>query len=284
MHANNSRQDELYRILGYLQEQRAVDFSGYKPGTIQRRVELRLARTGMPDYAAYYRYLMEHQAETDLLLSTMTITVSHFFRNPPVFKLLRDQVLPGLAASSGKGGLRIWCAGCARGEEPYSIAILLREMFSEGAISMPVFIIATDIDRDALAYAARGSYQANDLAALGRDYRDRYFIGNNGCYRVREEIRSMVTFAWHDITTCRPPREGVFADYQLILCRNTLIYFKRALYERVLACLTGLLANKGCLVLGEAEMIPARMARNFREIASRSRIFIKEGIECSTGS
>ena len=276
MHSNNNHQDIFCRIFGYLKEQRAVDFSGYKHGTIQRRLETRLLRTGMADYDAYFRYLLSHPAEKDLLMDAMTIKVSTFFRNPPVFKLLMKQILPKLSAAADRSRLRIWCAGCARGEEAYSIAILLKEIFDRQSISMPVFIIATDIDRNALAHAERACYLAEDLTGLEQDHLDRYFIRENCMFRLREEIRSMVTFAWHDLTTCRSPKEGIFSDYDLVLCRNTLIYFTRPLFEKVLECLAGVLANRGILVLGEAETITARLKTNFKEIACRSRMFIKE--------
>lgn len=270
--------NELYSILHYMKEQRAIDFSAYKPGTIKRRLEIRMVRTGMADYGAYYRYLAKHPAETDLLLDAMTISVSHFFRNPFVFELLKTQILPELTAATPKGGLRIWCAGSARGEEAYSLAILLKELISKKAVSDPPFIIATDIDREALAYAGRASYRGDELTEVNKDYLDRYFTEDNGKYSLREEVRSMVTFAWHDITSCRPPKEGIFSDYHLVLCRNTLIYFTRALCEKVLECLARTVTNRGCLVLGEAETIPSGLKTDFHEISPRSRIFHKEEV------
>lgn len=278
MHAHGCQQDGLHSILRLLQERRAIDFSAYKPGTIRRRLEIRLLRTGTADYATYYQYLARHPAEMDLLLDTMTITVSRFFRNPFVFELLSDQILPGLMAASRNGGVRIWCAGCARGEEAYSLAILLRELSARAPASDPPFIIATDIDREALAHAARASYRSDELSGADRDYRDRYFTADNGSYRLREEVRAMVTLAWHDLTTCRPPREGIFSDYHLVLCRNTLIYFTRELCERVMDCLARTVTCSGSLVLGEAEMITAGLRKDFREISPRSRIYQKEAL------
>jgi two-component system, chemotaxis family, CheB/CheR fusion protein len=268
--------DEVYMILAYLKEKRAIDFSAYKPGTVRRRIDLRMARTGSADYCAYYNYLTEQHTEADLLLSTMTINVSKFFRDPPIFKLLKEQVLPRLMETRKNTGIRIWCAGCAGGEEVYSLAILLKELLSGKGDSFPVFLIATDIDPDALAYAKRATYRSEELTGVDRDYLDRYFIRENGDYRLCEEIRAMVTFARHDLTTGRPPREGIFSDYNLILCRNTLIYFNRDLYARVVAYLSDLLTKKCFLVLGEAETLPACFNDNFREIAHRSRIFMKE--------
>lgn len=263
-------------ILDTLLDQRAIDFSAYKPGTLRRRINLRLLRTGTPDYGAYRQYLAEQPAEIDLLLDALTITVSHFFRNPLVFEILRKLVLPDLIEFAPPGGLRIWCAGCARGEEAYSVAILVHEICSREAPELPVCILATDIDKPAMAFAAQGRYQVESLAEVRKQHLDRYFVVDRDAYRISDDIRSMVTFSRHDITTCRPPREGIFSDYHLVLCRNTLIYFNRVLGERVTTSLAKILIPGGCLLLGEAETIPAVLTRDFREIIPHSRIYRKE--------
>lgn len=267
---------DLQNILDVLHEQRAINFSNYKPGTLGRRINLRLLTTGTPDYAAYRRYLTEHPAEIDLLLDALTIKVSCFFRNPLVFEILREFVIPGLIESAPTGGLRIWCAGCAQGEEAYSVAILAYEICSREAPDLPVYILSTDIYKPALAFAAEGRYRVESLAEVKKQYLDTYFITDGDGYRVRDDIRSMVNFVRHDVTTCRPPREGIFSDYHLILCRNTLIYFSRGLGERVVSSLAKSLTPGGCLLLGEAEALPAHLARELREIFRRTRIYRKE--------
>jgi chemotaxis protein methyltransferase CheR len=267
---------DLKNILDILHDRRAIDFSGYKPGTLMRRINLRLLCTDVPDYAAYRRYLAEHPPEIDLLLDALTITVSHFFRNPFVFEVLREFVIPDLIESAPPGGLRIWCAGCARGEEPYSVAILAQEICSHEAPDLPISILATDIDKPALAFALKGRYQADALAEVKKQYLDAYFTADSDGYRVRDDIRAVATFARHDVTTCHPPKEGLFSDYHLILCRNTLIYFNRELCEQVVTSLARSLSSGGYLVLGEAEMIPVAMAREFSEIFPRTRIYRKE--------
>jgi len=269
-------QDDLVGILEFVKEKRAIDFSAYKPGTIKRRIDLRLLDTGMPDCNAYYRHLSADPAEIDLLLNALTINVSRFFRNPLVFEILKEQILPTLIDTSPPGGLRIWCAGCARGEEAYSIAILLKEISPAVAATVPAFILATDIDRSALTFAASASYRDEALTEVKKAVLEKYFIAENNGYRLTEEIRSMVTFAWHDLATSQPPKEGIFSNYHLILCRNTLIYFKPELSERTMEFLSGVLADGGCLVLGEAEAVPSRLHRDLREAIPRTRIFRKE--------
>ena len=259
-----------------MKEKRAIDFSAYKPGTIKRRIALRLLDTGMPDYNAYSRHLSADPVEIDRLLDALTINVSRFFRNPLVFEILKEFILPELIDAAPTGGLRIWCAGCARGEEAYSIAILLKEISAAITATVPAFILATDIDRSALAFAASASYRDEALTEVKKAVLEKYFVAENNGYRLTEEIRSMVTFAWHDLTTSQPPKEGIFSNYHLILCRNTLIYFNRELGERTMEFLSGVLAAGGCLVLGEAEAIPSRLHRGLREAIPRTRIFRKE--------
>lgn len=118
--------------------------------------------------------------------------------------------------------------------------------------------------------------QGEALAEVRKQYLDTYFVADRDGYRLRDDIRALVTFARHDVTTCRPPREGIFSNYHLVLCRNTLIYFNRDLGERVMTSLARCLTPGGCLLLGEAEALPATLARDLREIVPRSRIYRKE--------
>lgn len=268
--------DGLSGILDFVKEKRAIDFSAYKHGTINRRMALRLLETGMPDYDSYYRHLSADPAEIDLLLDALTINVSCFFRNPLVFEILKEQILPTLIEASPPGGLRIWCAGCARGEEAYSIAILLKEISPEIGETVPAFILATDIDRSALAFAASAFYRGDALTEVKKAVFEKYFVAGNNGYRLTGEIRSMVTFARHDLATSKPPKEGIFSNYHLILCRNTLIYFNRELAERTVKFLSGVLDAGGYLVLGEAEAVPSRLRRDLRGAIPRPGIFRKE--------
>lgn len=269
--------NELQNILAFLHQERSVDFSDYKPGTLVRRINLRLLTTGTPDYPAYRRYLDAHPAEIDELFAALTITVSRFFRNPLTFEILREFILPQLLEAAPPGGLRIWCAGCARGEEAYSLAILYRELCRQEGWILPLYLLATDIDLAALAVAARGHYPEEALVEVKKATLDQYFTPERNGYQIKEEIRSLVIFARHDLTTCQAPRAGIFSDYHLILCRNTLIYFNRDLGARVVTSLARSLLPNGMLVLGEAETIPSSLARHLREIFPRTHIYRKEG-------
>lgn len=267
--------DSLPALLAYVRQRRAVDFSAYRSGTVRRRLALRLAATGCSDYAAYLQTLKADPAELAALLDALTIKVSAFFRNPLVFEVLRERALPELLEASRGRTLRVWCAGCARGEEPYSVAILLRELRKEKSAAPP-FILATDIDREALAEARAGRYPAEALAEVKKVYLDRYFTPEKERFRLNEAVRSMVVFAEHDLACGSAPREGLFSDYQLILCRNVLIYFDLDLQVRVLRGLAERLTPGGYLLLGEAETLLPPTAGEFAEILPGTKIFRKE--------
>lgn len=266
--------DTLHEVLEYAKDVRGIDFNAYRASTIERRLALRLRKLGMQDLASYYRFLKKDPEEIDALVDALTVTVSHFFRDPFVFEALGNFVFPELINTHKKDPLRIWCAGCARGEEAYSAAILLKEILSRETDSLDILIVATDIDRDALDYAEKAVYRADSLFEAKKGHLDRYFTKEADLFRLKDEIRSMVTFAYHDITT-KPPKKGVFSDYHLVLCRNVLIYFNRAAQEHIISNLAGLLQNRGYLVLGEAETLPQQFSGGFGEIIPRTKIFRK---------
>jgi chemotaxis methyl-accepting protein methylase len=267
--------DELAAIFQYVKEQRKIDFGIYRHDTIARRLNLLLSATGARDYSAYLELIKRVPSELDRLITTLTITTSHFFRNPHVFDVLAEIVIPEMLRTFGNETLRIWCAGCGRGEEVYSIAILFKEIMGKSDNKRMPVIVATDIDEKALKAAADGRYSEDVLHEARKKDIERYFTAEGDYYRVSDSIRSMVHFAVHDVITCKTPREGIFWDYHLILCRNVLIYFNRETQARVLQCLSDMLRPHGCLVLGEAELLSSP---EFHEVAPRTRIFFKRGI------
>jgi chemotaxis methyl-accepting protein methylase len=274
---NAALDNQMNGILEYVKERRAIDFSSYREGTIRRRIAARLAKAGMPDCESYLGYLKENPKEIDALIEALTIKLSYFFRDPLVFEALRHFVIPSLVDIGKEETIRIWCAGCARGEEPYSVAILMKDFFCGEGVCRNVFILATDIDRDALRDAASGIYKADALNEVKKGWLDEYFTKEGDNYRLKESIRSMVAFAYHDITAGASPAEGVFSDYHLIFCRNTLIYFERDMQEKVLQSLYESLLDGGYLALGEAESLSGSLAEAFREIIPGTKIFRKGG-------
>ncbi len=267
--------DDFQNLLEYVKRQRAIDFSVYRRSTIMRRLQLRLNATGTPDYASYNQYLKHKPEEIDALIDALTIKVSSFFRNPLVFEALSNIVLPELLEARKNDVLRIWCAGCARGEETYSTAILLKEIIAKEGLSRQIFIIGTDIDKEALKDAKKAKYKADALMEVKKGLLSRYFVQRDDTYMLADEIKSMVSFAYHDVTNLTTPKEGIFSDYHLILCRNVVIYFDRGLSDRVLKGFAGFIQSSGYLTVGEAEALPAHIAGNFQEVMPGIKVFRK---------
>jgi chemotaxis methyl-accepting protein methylase len=267
--------DDFTQILDYVKGLRGLDFNAYKLDSIRRRLALRLAALNIQDYQAYRHYLTENDQEIEALIDSLTLKVSRFFRNPFVFEALATFLLPRLIEAAGSEPIRVWCAGCARGEEPYSLAILFRELLADHPAAPPVFILATDIDEQALAAARTAVYSEEAVAEVKKTQRDRYFSPEYGHYRLHEEIKKMVTFARHDVTAATPPPDGVFSDYHLIFCRNVQIYFSRETQHRTMITLAACLLKGGALVLGEAETL-SEVLPGFVEMLPCSKIFMKE--------
>lgn len=266
---------DLVQVLDYVKAMRGLDFNAYLPDSLRRRLELRLVALNLPDYQSYGYYLQKNDREIDVLIDSLTLKVSRFFRNPFVFEAIFTFLLPRLIASAGSEPLRVWCAGCAKGEEPYSLAILFRELLSKHLVDLPPFILATDIDEQALRAAQAAVYPEEAVAEVKKALLDRYFSLEQGQYRLHEEIKEMVTFARHDVTAAKAPTAGVFSGYHLILCRNVLIYFDRKTQIRTTTFLAAGLFNGGALVLGEVETLPQDLP-GFVEVLPESRIFLKE--------
>jgi two-component system, chemotaxis family, CheB/CheR fusion protein len=259
----------LQTILAQVRERSGIDFNRYKRPTILRRLQRRLVVTGQRQLSDYLRFLARQPEEYTRLVGSFLINVTEFFRDPALFVVLRDQVLPDLIAHgrSQENELRLWSAGCATGEEAYSLAILVAEALGEELDQFTVQIFATDLDEEALAFARRGLYPAASLAGVTQELRARYFtlldrsvpdpLGSSqgdssdryaASYEVTPRIRALVVFGQHDLGEGAPlPR------IDLVLCRNVLMYFTPELQQRTLHLFAFALRDSGYLVLGKAE-------------------------------
>jgi two-component system CheB/CheR fusion protein len=268
--APHSNSDELTSIVQLIHEQLHHDFSLYKPSTLQRRIERRLQVHHLPSMAAYKTYLQNNPLELELLFSEMLIGVTAFFRDTQVWADLSEQVIPSILATHPNLPIRAWVLGCSTGEEAYSLAMLLRQALdSAGQARKGVQIYATDLNAQAIASARKGWYNAPALLGLSSSQRARFFTPHKGGFVVHPEIRSMVTFAKHDVTT-EPP----FTQLDLLLCRNVLIYFNAALQRRLIPLFHFSLRAGGVLVLGSAETV-GRSQNLFKVLAPKSRIFAR---------
>jgi two-component system CheB/CheR fusion protein len=241
----------LARILAQLQAATGHDFRGYKPSTIVRRVARRMAAVGLSDPAAYAQRMLDQPAEAQTLFHDLLINVTRFFRDPEAFEALQSEVIPALLRTLGdERVLRVWVAGCATGEEAYSLAMLLREVMDEAAMGLRVQIFATDLDADAIATARTGRYPAAIAQDLTAERLSRYFAESGNGWRVRKEIREMVVFAVQSVIKDPP-----FTRLDLVSCRNLMIYLEPALQERLMRVFHYALKPGGVLVLSPSEGI-----------------------------
>ncbi len=244
--------DETFeRLLAYLRDARGADFTGYKRPSLQRLVDRRMGTVGAPDYQTYLDLLEVEAAELPLLLDTLLINVTAMFRDPPVWELLRNELLPGLLAALGPDEpIRVWSAACATGEEAYSLAILLHELLGDQDYRRRVKVYATDIDEAALAVARAGRFSDTALETLSREQRHTYFERENDSWRFRSDLRPTLIFGRHDLLQDAP-----ISRVLLLACRNVLMYFTPETQTRVLERFSFALHKEGLLLLGRAEML-----------------------------
>ena len=243
------------RLLMQLRSATGHDFSNYKQSTIGRRIERRMAQHSISDIAVYLRYLKENPAEMQLLFKELLINVTSFFRDPEAFAALKQEVLPQLLAGKPEDYLfRVWVAGCASGEEAYSIAIVLREAIDLLAENhQPLFstqIYATDLDDDAIATARAGHYPLNIAADVSPERLRRYFVRDEMGFRVKKDIREMVVFAVQNVIKDPP-----FTKLDLLSCRNLMIYLEPELQNRLIPTFHYALKPGGMLFLSSSESI-----------------------------
>ena len=263
----------LRRLLKQVQEHTNIDFSQYKLPTILRRLHRRMFATSSPDLVAYVQYLESHPDEYPHLVSSFLINVTEFFRDPEVFATLEDRVLPDLIAEARTRGnvLRLWSAGCATGEEAYSLAILIAEVLGEELNQFSVQIFATDVDESAIEFARHAIYPAAALTGLSPQRRARFFHKLDGNYQIIKSLRGLVIFGLHDLGLGAP-----FPRIDLVLCRNVLMYFTTALQARALQAFAFSLRNGGYLALGTAESVsPA--AKYFTQVTPTLKLYRRKG-------
>jgi two-component system, chemotaxis family, CheB/CheR fusion protein len=244
-------QSLLYSILRQLQEQTGLDFSRYKPTTLLRRLQRRLQIHHLDTLADYLRLLHQWPHEATLLARDLLISVTNFFRDPEVFNHLSQTVIPALFAGKRPDqSIRIWVAGCATGEEAYSLGILLLEYARQLNHPPPVQIFASDLNETALVQAREGLYPAVIASDVSPERLATFFDKDQGGYRVRKELREIITFAHHNLLQDPP-----FSKVDLITCRNVLIYLQRPAQQLLFEVFHYALRPEGYLLLGEAERV-----------------------------
>jgi two-component system CheB/CheR fusion protein len=268
--------DDDRRLRSLLEQVRArsgIDFSSYKEPTIRRRLQRRMMDTNTATLEDYVRFVRRHPEEYDRLANSFLIKVTDFFRDSDLFGYLREQLLPSLIEEARVRGneLRLWSAGCATGEEAYSLAILVSELLGRDQEQFSVRVFATDLDGEAVAFARRGIYPTSALKELPNDLRDRYLTPLDSAWEVRKQLRGMVIFGQHDLGQRAP-----FPRIDLVLCRNVLIYFTPELQRRSLQLFAFALREGGSLVLGKAETT-SPLPEHFTLVHPRLKVFRRQG-------
>lgn len=259
--------DALRDILAMIRIRTGHDFTWYKRATLYRRLARRMQVCQTETLAEYHRVLREHPSELGNLLRDFLISVTNFFRDPDAFKALEELVLPRLFRGKGQTDqVRVWVAGCATGEEAYSIGMLLCEYAGRLNDAPQLQVFATDIDEEALAEARAGIYPEQIETDVSPERLNRFFTRENGGYRVSKELREMMLFSPHNVL-----RDPPFSRLDLVSCRNMLIYLNRDAQERVLNTFHFALRNDGVLFLGSSES--AESLQQFAALDAKNRIF-----------
>ena len=277
MDANKTVGDDdlgLDVLLKHLESTIGLNFKQYKINYLRRRIGVRMRATGCGDYLQYRQYIKNNPDESRKLINDLTINVTEFFRDPDVYEAIRRRIMPEIISYKKENrinSLRAWSAGCATGEEPYSLCILMLEALKKegGAGQWVVRITATDLDDKAVQSAKIGRYA--EAKVLSGIQLDDYFFKGKEEYLVREEVKRPVRFLIMDIMK-KPPLRHL----DLIVCRNVLIYFAKGKQHRILEIFNRCLRKGGFLVLGKSEAILGAGESGFVPYMRKERIYRKE--------
>lgn len=251
---------------------KGFDCSEYRESFLRRRIEIRMRATGMATLRDYVSFLDRNPGEYALLVEALTIHITRFFRDEDVFSFLAGNVLSELLWEKKKSGrkvIRIWSAGCASGEEAYSIAILFSEFLDLKLNDFFISIIGTDVDPDCISKAESGVFPSGELVDVRRDYIERYFsyIGAGKC-RISPQLRRLVKFSAHDFMS--PARQDYF---DMIFCRNAMIYLDDEKQRQLFGNFYRALKPGGFLVLGTTESVLGEASRLFSMVSSKYHVY-----------
>ncbi len=264
--------DHLNEILTIIRERTKFDFRSYKRSTLERRIGRRMRLRHVEHLADYGRMLTNEPQEAAALFQDLLISVTSFFRDPEAWRLLQEKVLrPLVQGRAASSALRVWVAGCATGEEAYSVAMLLIEELRAAQKTCPLQIFASDVDGAAIDFARAGIYPQGIVNDVSAERLRHFFVPEGSCIRVEKELRESVVFARQNLLVDPP-----FSRIDLICCRNILMYLEPDAQKRVVALLHAALVEGGHLFLGSAETI-GQAADLFEEVSKKWRIYRRVG-------
>jgi two-component system CheB/CheR fusion protein len=267
MSSNEARVEEL---LDYLKATRGFEFTAYKRSSLMRRVQKRLQAVSVGSYEDYQTYLEAHPEEFGLLFNTILINVTSFFRDPEAWEFLSSQIVPRIIASGrAEAAIRVWSTGCASGEEAYTLAIILAEQLGFEQFRRRVKIYASDVDEDALMQARHAIYTASQVQDIPSELLSRYFERVDDRYLFHKDVRRSIIFGRHDLVQDAP-----ISRVNLLVCRNTLMYFTRDAQAKVLNRFHFALRDGGFLFMGRAELLLTH-GELFTPVELKWRVFTK---------
>jgi len=268
-----SEQEILSVLKSIIHQNTTLDCEQFKETYLKRRIKARMRKNHVRTLNDYFKLLNSEPAEYDKLIEDITINVTHFFRDPEVFRVLEDTILPMLIASkvtNNRRVIRLWSAGCASGEEPYSLAIIMRELLGEDFDKFLVSIHGTDIDLTSLKKAIKGDYLPRQVENMKPAYVKRYMDFNGEVYRVKDEIRDIVRFRNIDLFSTYN-----YHHFDMILCRNVLIYFTKSMQDKLFHYFHSAINDNGYLILGKTETIRNNFDGKYKIINPKERVYQK---------
>ena len=266
---STTQDPDFEALLRYLKDQRGFDFTGYKRASLMRRVQRRMEAVEQTSFEDYHDYLMLHPEEFTALFNTILINVTGFYRDADAWRHLAETLVPELVSRRENEPLRAWTAGCASGEEAYTLAMVFAEVLGVEEFRDRVKIYATDVDEEALTHARQATYTERELQAVPAELREKYFEPVGPRFVFRKELRRSVIFGRNDLVQDAP-----ISHVDVLTCRNTLMYFNADTQSQILGRMHFALRPDGILFLGKAEMLLSH-GSYFRAIELKRRFFRK---------
>ncbi|MEI7884889.1 MAG: CheR family methyltransferase [Clostridia bacterium] len=271
--------ESTQEIIQVLAESYGADISIYDEAFLQKTMQNRCSLLGIPLASDYLTYLLLNPAEAKQLLESLCINYSEFFRSPLTFTYLEQILLPKIALErTPKEELRIWSAGCAAGQEPYSLAMLLEEIKLQNATHLPYRIIATDMSENELVIAKKGEYPENALQNIRLKQLRAFFQENSGKYTINKDIKAKVSFTSYNLldTSSAVPQESIFGDFDVVFCSNLLFYYRPDQQQAILQKIVKATRQGGYIVTGESESYLLTKYIGLRRVNSLVPIFHKQ--------
>lgn len=268
------------QILEHLTSETGFKYYAYRLEMLDKQIKNRLSKLNLKNTKEYYSYIQCNNSETYILLDSCLINVSSFFRDSLSFEVLHNQVTSQIVKNKltqKDNSIRIWSAGCANGEEAYSIAMLFDDYIKKEKLNLTISVFATDIAPEALERAEIGQFKKDSLLNTKLHFIDSYFTFNEDIYQVNDTIKGMVHFSNYDLLSDNhyAPSESIFGDFDLVLCRNVLIYFKPEFQKIVFKKLHKSLTKHAILILGNTEEPSLDLKQSFNQIFPQTKIYSK---------